>query len=318
MAKIPLWQDIVWQVLGYSQLQYEVFTSGGSLLYRGLAVADPNDGDEINIRLNDIFADALYDRYINFISSSGVAASESGRGVATFVVRNMSSYQTTNFDVVADYSYKPYRAFASDPILPILDGRQDLLLTSWEGSLDIDKGGSSVISQSGANTYCIGSDTLADATSISASHRSGGSFRWDVRFTCADYVLHYVNARGGWDSLLMLGRCSESEEYARHDVGRRYVNSSGSNHDNIGKVTYANEVIKKWTLRTCLLTDEQSAKMYNVLGTTRAILQGLNTNERFPVCVTNSTYEEQTFRGNGNKMAQYEIQVTLAQNRIRR
>ena len=318
MAKIPLWQDIVWQVLGYSQLQYEVFTSGGSLLYSGLAVANPNDGNEINIRLNDIFADALYDRDITFSSASGIAASESGRGVASFVVRNMSNYQTTQFDIVADYSYNPYRAFASDPIIPIVDGRQDLLLTSWEGSLDVYKGNNSVISRSGAYTYCIGSDTLADASYISASHRGGGSFRWDVRFTCADYVLHYINARGGWDSLLMLGKCSAGEEYTRHAVGRRYDNSTGTNHNNLGKVTFANEVSKKWTLRTGFLTDEQSAKMYNVLGTTRAILQDLNTNKRYPVAVTNSSYEEQTYRGNGNKMAQYEINVELAQQHIRR
>ena len=116
----------------------------------------------------------------------------------------------------------------------------------------------------------------------------------------------------------MLGKCSAGEEYTRHAVGRRYDNSTGTNHNNLGKVTFANEVSKKWTLRTGFLTDEQSAKMYNVLGTTRAILQDLNTNKRYPVAVTNSSYEEQTYRGNGNKMAQYEINVELAQQHIRR
>jgi hypothetical protein len=67
-----------------------------------------------------------------------------------------------------------------------------------------------------------------------------------------------------------------------------------------------------------LLNDEQSGKMHHLLGTTRAILLDLRTQEVIPVRLTNSSCEYKTFKGNGNKMSQYTITAEVAQDFERR
>ena len=313
MAKIPLWQDIVWSIGGAS-VPFVIYNSLGEEIYRGTATRSTDYNSYIDIRLNDIFTSALSGDRTLRIAGGVVATPESRVTTDVFTAKNLNNYNTEAFDVVADYSYMQYRAIASDPIVPLLDPRQHLFITFWEKTSKIDivafSGGSvsDLKYDSGPKTFCLGPSAIYGKSQIAASTDYNNESRsWRVKNTCADYVLHYVNTFGGWDSLVMLGRCSVAEDYKRAEIKR-----------NDSKVVYANEVTKKWVLRTGLLTDEQSSKMHHLLGTTRAMLEDLNTGEIVDVVVTNSSCDTQTFRGNGNKMAQYEINVSLAEDRIRR
>lgn len=313
-----LWQDILWGDYGYNSLQFAVYKGTSAQvtpIYQGVGVAGSNGA--VSIRLNDIFASALKTREISFIATAGIAANENGMGAQTFVVKNLNTNEVIQYGVIADYSYETFSPLASDPIRLLLDRRQHFFVTNWDNATNLKiRTTSELYSAAGYRTLGVGPSSLRSATSLQVE-LGGKTITYKVQNTCADYVLHYVNKFGGWDSLLMLGRCEYKEDYQRHNIGRSYsINSSNS--QGIGVVTHLNEVTKKWVLRTGLLTDQEASRMCNILGTTRAILEDLNSGATYPVNVTNSSYEEQTFRGNGNKMAQYEINVELAQQHIRR
>lgn len=323
MAIIPLWRDISFQSQS-SSLIFRVYDSADNLIYEGYAV-EREAGDGVEVRLNDIFADDMQMRQLT-LSANETTISESNKGYARF--RVYADGSNAVYEVVADYSYQNMPEIPTAPIRLLLDRRQHFVLTSWDVSNTTNIYG---MSSNGGYTrisYFNGPQTkslpLTSASAYSGLQIKKTGFTtliYDIKDTCADYVLHYVNAFGGWDSLVMLGRCAIKEDYTRHSVGRMYrdvASASTSRGNEVGKVIIANEVSKKWTLRTGLLTDDESSRMFHLLGTPRAILEDLNTGELFPVVISNSSYEEQTFRGNGNRMAQYEINVELAQQHIRR
>lgn len=324
MAVTPLWQDIDISIDDVNSILFRVYNSRNMLIYQGYGTSP--DGDVV-LRLNDIFADALGERTLSWINTNGTAATEKRYGYDIFRVDLPALGTSTSYEVVADYSYAPIKVIASEPITGVIDRRQHMFLTYWDEGENFNvfevkrNGNYSPIgsTMSGGITYGIGPSTLSDSHTLIVFSQSGEEVNFEVEDTCADYVLHYINAYGGWDSMVMLGRCSKGEDYSRYIVGRNHSHTSSITPINaIGKVVTANEVVKKWTLRTGLLTDVQSSRMHHLLGSQRAFLEDLNDGSAYPVVITNSSYEEQSFRGNGNRMSQYEILVELAQNRIRR
>lgn len=327
MAIQPLWKDISFQDQE-PQVQYKVLDTNGNTLYEGFAVERESENG-VDVRLNDIFADNLGARTISF-SSSQTSVNEDGKGYRKYRVKLSTSSTEVVYEVVADYSYQDMPIMPTAPIRLLLDRRQHFFVTNWDSSTGIyiygigDNGNTYLTHNfTGPRTLGIPLSTLTSYNRLRVKKTDTVvlSYNYKLADTCADYVLHYINAFGGWDSLVMLGRCAIKEDYTRHSVGKAFgtiASTSANNGNQIGTAIAANEVAKKWTLRTGLLTDDESSRMYHLLGTTRAILEDLNTGEVFPVNITNSSYEEQTFRGNGNKMAQYEINVELAQQRVRR
>lgn len=135
--------------------------------------------------------------------------------------------------------------------------------------------------------------------------------RYDVVDTCARYVLYYLNAFGGWDSLLIEGATSEQDSLKRHTM-----NKSGS-YDR-QKSNYLNEIEKRLTMRTSWLSDEQSLRMHHLLNSTEVYLHDLDKNEILPVVLDGTSTPYKTFRGEGGKLVNYTIEATIAQSRRRR
>lgn len=133
--------------------------------------------------------------------------------------------------------------------------------------------------------------------------------------TCARNALYYVNAYGGWDVLLMDGLDKEQDELTRHEATRVYDNTVMQNR---GTVNYVNEVQKSWTLHTGYLTDEQSGRMHHLLNSVQVYLYDMEEGAFLPVVLTGTSTEYKTYRNQGRKLVSYEIQVRLAQDRIRR
>lgn len=324
MAILPLWKDISLQSQP-SSLIYKVYDSANNVIYEGYTIERETDYG-VEVRLNDIFADNLGERIIMFPPSSTLI-DEDGKGYRKYRVELSSQGINKVYEVVADYSYQKMPVIPSAPIRLLLDRRQHFFVTNWDSSTDINIHGVTatgtvrINSFYGPKTCGIPLPLLSTYIGFQVQKTGAATLKYKMIDTCADYVLHYINAFGGWDSLVMLGRCAVKEGYTRHSIGKPFIATESTSINNgnvIGTAIVANEVAKKWTLRTGLLTDDESSRMYHLLGTTRAILEDLNTGEVYPVIITNSSYEEQTFRGNGNRMAQYEINVELAQQRVRR
>lgn len=132
---------------------------------------------------------------------------------------------------------------------------------------------------------------------------------------CNRYALYYVNAHGGWDSLLIEGNHSEVDNLTRHNREVEYDNRSIQNR---GRQNYVNEISKTLTLHTSWMSDEESSRMHHLLNSTEVYLYDINKDEMIPVVLKNSTTEYKTYRSNGHKLFNYTIEVSYANDRIRR
>lgn len=156
---------------------------------------------------------------------------------------------------------------------------------------------------------------LTPFSELEAIKVQGTGAMYSFADTCARYALYYVNAYGGWDTLVMDGIDEERDDLTRHEASRVYDNTDMQNR---GTVNYVNEIQKSWTLRTGYLTDEQAGRMHHLLNSVQVYLYDMESGTFVPVVLDGTTTEYKTYRNQGRKLVSYEIQVRLAQDRIRR
>jgi hypothetical protein len=87
---------------------------------------------------------------------------------------------------------------------------------------------------------------------------------------------------------------------------------------NRGRRNYVNEVDKQFTLHTAVMTDVQSKAMHHLIESTNVYLYDIAQDQMIPVIVTDSALQYKTYRNNGNRMVSYDINVQVAQDRVRR
>ena len=107
-------------------------------------------------------------------------------------------------------------------------------------------------------------DSLSGATSVTVSANTTGrssTMTYDVVKPCARYALYYVNAYGGWDSLLTAGNDKRVDNYTRSTYKKVYSPSDLSDR---GTVNYCNDIHRTISLVTDWLTDAQSARMHHL------------------------------------------------------
>lgn len=297
----PIWQDYFLEIDETSQ-EYIVKVSGVEV-YHGRAVAEPGQSS-LAIRLNDIAADYLRSS-LPPLTADGYAE-ESGMTV-TLEVYDPDDTLLGSETFSYEWTYDEDASGASAPITDRVAASQPLFFSKYgtgavAGSIDggaITLGTSS--SKAGTAVLMLGTHAGAKAVTL-----GGNSFR--VVDGCHRYCLLYVNALGGWDSLLLEGHCARKDTVTRHiseKVGR-------------GRDNYANEVRVGWTLRTGLLSDDEAGRMWHLLESTDVYLYDLATARCEPVVLTDSECEFMTYRGNGGRRSQYTINAELSNDWERR
>lgn len=126
-----------------------------------------------------------------------------------------------------------------------------------------------------------------------------------------EYVLYYVNAAGGWDSLLLDGNVKqtdniESELYRKKTSGQYQFDNT----------KYLNTITPSWTLHTGYLSDEEAKKMYNLLESTQVYLHHKG-DAVVPVIIKNSECEYKTYTNQGKQKFYYTIDVEASKNKYR-
>jgi hypothetical protein len=340
MPIAPIWKDrIVTLAASGTYADYEIHenTAAGTLLYSGRAYPRPGEAT-IRARINDICADYLGAPLPDFANRFTPM-----RVSATFVVVVGGSTKDT-ITFVNDWSYDPGKVWTagsvlSDPVTGELDPRQTIFFSVLSGvttiyvTLNYTDGTSGQVAVPVAFTADFNDDFNGDFAQTDNPATSGtaildlsqftglasvsyGGRTYPVRQdTCARWCLAYVNAYGGWDTLLLDGITSRTDALQRHTAGMDYDNSDGSAR---GRKDHAIEVTPTWTLRTGLLTDEQSAKMGHVLASTNVYLQDLADGTYYPVLITDTEAPVKSYKGNGHNVNLYSFTATLAQDRYRR
>ena len=292
----------------------------GVTIYTGKAYKRPGASD-ISFNIGDVCAPFLSSNAEIATAATGfMAINEMQR---TFVVEDLSGTVLATVDFTNDWSYKGSTPnFASDPVQQKVDPRQLLLASMYEASKVIAQTeGSSPQTQTlydgdpASGVACV--DILSGATSVTVSVNSAGGTSaktYDVVKPCARYALYYVNAFGGWDSLLTAGNDKRVDNYTRSTYKKVYSPADLSDR---GTVNYRNDIERTISLVTDWLTDEESARMYHLFGSTNVLLHDLVDDIIRPVIITAKSWTEKTFRNNGAKLVNYQIDVTIAQDFVR-
>lgn len=334
----PIWKKYFVNLGSAESAEYVIsYNSKDSLnaIYSGKAWKKPGE-ESIKICINDVCADWLTNTFPSL--SEGFSRTDMP---VEFVVQSISAAgvytEESRVRFINDWSYdsgyNPEEQGLALPINGRYDARQWLLWTA----LDISEVEAEVILSNGESFKVfipveISADFNADFNEdFAIAARSAGSgtaifspSQWgDVSKViingveyhcakgCARYALYYLNAHGGWDSLLIEGAASEEDRLTRHTMTK-----AGAYERE--KVNYLNEIQKTITLHTSWLSDEQSLRMHHLLNSTNVYLHDLEKNSILPVILEDSSTPYKTYKGEGGKLVNYTIQVTIAQSRMRR
>lgn len=332
----PIWKDYYVSLGDADSAEYRILCND-EVIYSGKAWKRPGHATN-DIRINDICADYLSNVIPN------LSAEFTEVGYPTFSVETYSdsawsqvaSVQFSN-DWSYDYDYDPETMGLSFPINAKIDARQWIVFSAYNASFikaEITLQDGSVImvgipveispsfnvdfnsdfaksirsAQTGTAVF-----NLSQYDGIKSVKIEGKEFQ--VVAGCSRYALYYANAHGGWDSLLIDGNHSESDNLTRHTREVEYDNRNVSNR---GTKNYINEVSKALTLHTSWMSDEESSRMHHLLNATEVYLYDIVKEQMIPVLLKNTTTEYKTFKGNGGKLINYTIEVSYANERIRR
>lgn len=340
MAAVPIWKDHFTTLGTGDSIRYRIILADTSaVIYSGRAYKRPGETN-ILARINDICADYI----TNVLPQLSQAEFTRISLPVTFRVQTLSgstwstkeSVQFTN-DWSYDYSYNAATMGMSFPITGNIDIRMPIV---WTG-LNVSQVNATIYYTDGRYArviipVAISNDFNADFNSdFSKSVRSAGSgtavflpSAWDnvarivvgsstfrVVTDCAKYALYYINAYGGWDSLLIEGSTMEVDNLKRYTREMVYDNRDIQNR---GIQNYVNEIDKGFTFHTGWLLHDQGERMHHLINSPDVYLYDIAAGEMIPVIIPMTSCEYRNFKNNGNMLVDYTIQVQIAQNRIRR
>ena len=343
-----IWKDFTVElhpIDGEDFFNFDIVKSGYGSIYSGKAWKKPGQtGDTIPIKINDICVDYIDPIVMPPLEHLAVTDTPA---YTVFQIFNGVTVASVPFfpDWSYDYDFDIETMGLSFPILDKIDSRQWLFfsiystesvkvtITNDDGTVfdflvgirlqdDFSNDFNNDFSQKDIprvlSTLVLDLSRYPGAKHISIDGTTAPYYNhveYDIINTCNRYALYYINAYGGWDSIVLQGLPTEQDSLTRHIAQRIYDNSIVSNR---GRFNWCNEIIKNWTLRTGWLTDSQSARMHHLLNSTQVYLYDMQTAQMLPIVLTGTTTDYKTFKGSGNQMYIYEIQAELAQDRVRR
>lgn len=338
MPIAPIWKDRTVQLspsAAYTDYEIRIGSAAGSLLFSGRAYRRPGEAGT-RARINDVCAD--------YLASITPAPGQESLQVSETFATVVGGVAVDVVTFVCDWSYNPdFDAATMDlaePVTGELDNAQWLLFSVTSGAKEVPvrltyRNGTTATVQAPVamaadfgnvffdGNYVTTADPLRSGTAVlnlsaypGLASVQAGNTRWTVR-DCgpARYAVYYVNAYGGWDSLLLDGIPNRSDALTRHTALVDYDNSYSAAR---GRKDYAIEVVPEWTLRTGLLTDGQSARMHHLLNSPRVFLFDIASGDFRPVVLTDTADGHLDRKGNDRAPVSYTFNAQLAQERFRR
>lgn len=319
----PIWknQDIVLTGDAGSSIEW-ILTANGSQVYKARGYFD-GDG-RLVVRLNDVlryYMDTVLNPLLTDVAQdsggylSGVLAV--GDGLSGYVTE--CEYVTWND---CSYDYSDDRVILSDPIETVFDSRQ-IIPVSFIG-----RQGETILSSirrvgvtnrkktdrfsayNSVNTVMFDMTGYSQLT-VQAFGIESDELLFGKKDSCATHSLIYLNAYGGFDSLLVKGKTVRTDSITTDKYTRT---REASAHHSVKVLK--KEISATWTLFTHYLTERQSMKMHHLLESTLVWLHDLDSGEIIPVNISNEEMEYKTMR-NGDKKIWYEIKAVEADVKYR-
>lgn len=330
----PIWRDTYYTKNNINYLNYTIDDDMGNVIYSGTAIAEPLKND-ISFNINHICAN-----HINSHLPNGITIGPHYVYDYTKLFRVKSDNQTlAQFRFYNSYAYTslPNRVFINDPIKRKITGKSMLIeadkrqytFVSAYNREDSTKSLKSIVFHNLENTETIyelddtsmfvgigGNYDSTIPTNIiwNTTDTNDGELKIKIIDTCYEYCLYYINAYGGWDSLLIKGNVKKTD-----DINSNYYTRIANNTEvEFGKVKYLNEITVSYRLHTDWFDDDEQSRLYHLLESNEVYLHNLVDNKIYPVNITNKQVEYKTFTNNGRKKWYNTIDVEVAQTKLRR
>lgn len=333
----PIWKDYYVTLGAGASYEYRVL-AGGSIIYSGKAAKRPGNAS-VQIKINDICADYLNHTLPNLSPEEFTEL----QYPINFIIQvyngswsNVASVEFLN-DWSYDYAYNVATEGMAFPINGKVDSRQWLTYTAYgvtaiSATITMKDGSKKVVSIPLEIDADFNSDFNTDfARSVKAAGGGTAVFKVDdygnvasikigkadykVVSDCARYALYYINAYGGWDALLIEGSHQEADDLQRYLRDVEYDNRDVQNRS---KKNYINEITKRMVLHTSWMSDTESLKMHHLMNSIDVYMYDFLTEQMIPVVVDNAQCKYKTYKGEGCRLVNYAIDVTIAHDRIRR
>lgn len=282
MVTAPIYKDTCYIYTG-SSLTYGI-TLNGETIFEGRAYAAPGEGT-ICININRICENYLNNYDIEAILNGTTGSTSAPEAFRIFYLVDSTGGTIEQFAFLYNYDYDgpftPAGMALSDPIT-----------------------NKTAVNMLPLRTYF---------TAPQVNNMLDGSF-YPESVCDAEYALYYLNARGGWDALVIEGSSTRTDKVDRHQYNKTYNNQTIEYEKN----AYISEINTSWKLNTGLLDDEQAHKLcWHLLASNRVYLHDLKADKIVPVCITNTQNIYNTYRNNNHQPIQYEIDIIESQTKLR-
>ena len=309
---VPIWKDY-FVSLGSVATQYFRIRVSSTTIYQGKAVRSTSSGN-LYVRINDICADYMSQKVPVLIQSSAPG----GRFPISFTVQKSSNgsswttvetvdfnddwsyvtarYTNTGITATAYYGATTKSVSLSVNISTDFSAFYNAVAAAGKGRVEFDCASNATYSGKTLTKVVIGATT------------------YEVVKGCPEFCLYYKNPFGGYDHLLLEGRCRKNRSGSRDTFVADYNNRVGGREE----WTFQNEVTARYTLNTGFLTNEQSARMPYLLDSPDVYLVDLASPSVYiPVTIATDSYEVRKKKG-ADGMVNYTFEVAVSQKEYRR
>lgn len=152
--------------------------------------------------------------------------------------------------------------------------------------------------------------SISTQSAVTSVHLSAGE-GYDTTH-CGDFAIYYLSTKGGWCSFLFEGTATKTDKYNKYNISLPFNNQTLEWQ----KKTYHAEITTSYQLNTGWLTDDQAANLAkNLIGTNKAYLHNLRTDEIMPVLSTEGSAVYKTYKNQGRKLVSYVVNVECSQTK---
>ena len=323
---IPIWKDTQASYVTMGDSQEFTINLGDAVIFKGRLTKKPGE-NSASTYINRILKNYLTAK-INFNRRATIQQQDGY--LREFTISPATTDGVSAYKFYCDYGYEEGAvkdnalSVISRPLSNIVDPRQILFCTFADLT---DSAHKVVIKERESGALVTTSRTGKCQTFTCPLGREEGKTldiydsmagevlaSYEVRETCAEYALYYLNAHGGYDHLLINGTSKRTDNIKRTEI-TRVVDNTTLKH---GRNDVHTEITRTWRLNTGHLTDAQWAKTHHLLGSTHVFLHNLDSGEIVPVVIKANKADFNTYRNKGRRMSQLSIDVEESTKRERR
>lgn len=336
----PTWADFYSTIGTGVSLPFTIRKGSNPVIYSGTIYSKSGSSETLMVNVAPVIRDYVMATYCQPDQQPNARNTDVlENSIMEFRVYQGSTLKDTIYYYL-DYSLETLAntlssCMRNDPIIARFTPTQGVFLTSFSTSLTAatwkdddgreDPANYFSFAFTGITTQWLGEEDERWSTyktfDVSKMTPYGKKVYFQIMPDCHRWCLDYLNAWGGWDSLLIEGTWREIDGYERgqYRTGDGLVTDSNVYVRNRrDKTDCLNTITKRYELNTALLTDDEASRMHHLLGSTNVYLRDLTLAEEYCSWAANITDSECEYKKHdGGTWAQYRIQVEISQQLTR-